>query len=116
MWYVYHNAQPIIANATFTLPLFSEEGIHIGKVFAIDPDADQSLLFSIRGTVSHFVQGIDGMPFSSFFDIQPNTGVISLSDASLFNHFVSEVYLPVMVVDDGIPSLNNTFGFELHPM
>ncbi|KAK8808037.1 hypothetical protein WA588_006522, partial [Blastocystis sp. NMH] len=47
VWYEDRNEPPIIANATFSLPLFSEEGTVLGRVFAADPDEVQELQFSI---------------------------------------------------------------------
>ena len=50
VWYEERNEPPIIANATFSLPLFSNEGTSLGRVFAADPDEDQSLHYSILGS------------------------------------------------------------------
>ena len=91
--------------------MYSEEGTVLGKVFAVDPDEDQKLQFSILGSTTPMESCIDDSLFSSFFAVDGDSGSISLSDSSLFNHAVSEVCLRVMVVDDGSPSLNNTFGF-----
>ena len=50
VWYEERNEPPIIANATFSLPLFSGVGTVLGKVFAVDPDEDQTLQYSILGS------------------------------------------------------------------
>ena len=111
VWYEDRNEPPIVANATFSLPLYSNEGTALGRVFAVDPDKDQSLQYLILGSISHSGSYSDDLPFAPFFVINSDTGTISLFDASLFSNVVSEVFLRVMVVDDGSPSLNNTFGF-----
>lgn len=95
-----------------SLPLFSEEGTVLGRVFAVDPDEDQKLEFSILGSTAPLQSCLDNTLFSSFFAIASDSGRISLSDSSLFNHAVSELSLRVMVEDDGSPSLNNTFEFD----
>ena len=90
--------------------MFSEEGTVLGKVFAVDPDKDQKLQFSLLGSAAPLESLLDDNLFASFFAIDSDAGTISLSDSSLFSHVVTEVSLRVMVVDNGSPSLNNTFA------
>lgn len=115
VWYQDRNNAPLIADASFLLPLFSEQGTVVGKMFAMDPDEEQSLSFSITDIrqsqrLSRGMQQtnqIEGILQSSF-TIDPLTGVIRLANTGLFDSNLTSVDVFVAVADNGIPSLNAT--------
>ena len=53
IWYQNINQPPIIANATFSIHLFSPNHTFIGRVFAVDPDHNQQITFSLSGMWLH---------------------------------------------------------------
>ena len=126
IWYHTVNQPPIIANATFFIPLFSSNSTIIGRVFAVDPDHNQQLTFSLSSRIYSFIviiilfldstshQNFTSI-FSQFFSIHPHSGEIVLIDSSLFNHtninlFSDFILLMVTVCDNGIPPLHSSYG------
>lgn len=88
------NQAPIVSDTVWSLPENSAGGTAVGTVFASDPDAGQSLSFSIVG----------GNVGGAFF-IDPVTGALVVANASALNYEVTPQFtLTVRVVDDGTPA------------
>ena len=52
---------------------------------------------------------LDDAPYSNFFDVNSTTGELILADDGLFSYDISEIIFTVLVEDDGVPPLNDTF-------
>ena len=104
VFYLEVNHPPVIADATFHLPLYSENNTSVGTVFALDPDENQVLTFSILRLIS--ICG--SRSTASHFAINPFSGILSLIDPDLFNQPSNRILIHVLVADNGSPSLNNT--------
>lgn len=114
VYYLEVNHPPVIADATFQLPLYAENNTIIGTVFALDPDENQVLSFSILSLLSIVESLVEessilrNLSTSSHFAIDPLYGTLRLINPDLFNQFVDRILLHIMVIDNGSPSLNDT--------
>ncbi len=89
------NEAPTVNDATFSIPENSQNGAIVGTVTASDPDAGDSLTFSITGGNS---PGSPDTPFA----IHPTTGQITVSDSTQLNANTMPTYnLTVQVKDSG---------------
>ncbi|MDB5387490.1 MAG: hypothetical protein JWM11_3136 [Planctomycetaceae bacterium] len=92
------NQAPVVVPATFSLPGNSAVNTAVGTVSAMDPDAGQTLSFSI---VSGNVGGA--------FAINPVTGALTVANSAALNFEVNPTFhLTVRVTDNGTPSLEGT--------
>jgi predicted outer membrane repeat protein len=90
------NEAPTASSGTFSTPENSAGGVSIGTVTASDPDAGQSLTYSI-----------DSTSLPGAFAINPSTGEITVADGSLLNfETVSNATLSIRVTDNGDPALS----------
>lgn len=114
VFYLEVNHPPVIADATFHLPLYSENNTIVGTVFALDPDENQVLTFSILRLISICESLLEELlttgsrSTASHFAINPFSGILSLIDPDLFNQPSNRILIHVLVADNGSPSLNNT--------
>ncbi|NOX45940.1 MAG: T9SS type A sorting domain-containing protein [Chlorobi bacterium] len=91
------NENPDISTASFTINENSANGTAVGTVSASDPDTGQTLSFSI----------IAGNT-SGAFQINPNSGAISVANSSALNYESNPTYsLMVEVEDNGTGSLTD---------
>jgi VCBS repeat-containing protein len=92
------NESPVINDQDFEVESGAPTGHIIGEVEASDPDAGQSLTYSI----------ISGNT-SSAFQINPSSGVLSVANSSAVNYLTNPQFnLVVRVTDNGNPSLNSS--------
>ncbi len=85
------NEHPIIENQTFYIQEGSPNGYQVGVVLASDPDAGQTLTYSI-------MLGNTGNAFA----IESNTGLLLVNDSSALNFEVNPFFwLIIRVEDDG---------------
>ena len=114
VYYLELNHTPVIADATFQLPLYAENNTVIGTVFALDPDENQVLSFSILRLISigeslvEESSTLSSLATNPHFVIDPLYGTLSFINPDLFNQFVDRILLHIMVIDNGSPSLNDT--------
>ena len=91
------NEQPVISNQSFKVAEKSTTGTIVGNVLASDPDAAQSLTFSI----------ISGNANNAFI-INPATGVITVANSDALSYQISSKFaLVIKVQDNGIESLSS---------
>ncbi|MBU1424818.1 MAG: cadherin domain-containing protein [Gammaproteobacteria bacterium] len=92
------NNAPSIANQTFAIDDCSANGTVAGSVLASDPDAGDSLSFSITAGNT-----------DSAFAINPTTGVLSVSNSAAVSYTTNPTFsLTVQVTDNGSLSANAT--------
>ncbi|HYO60667.1 MAG TPA: cadherin domain-containing protein, partial [Actinomycetota bacterium] len=92
------NEAPDVNGATFGLDEHSANGTSAGTATFTDPDAGQTRTFSITG-------GNTG----GAFQINPNTGAITVADATDVDYETNHPFaLTVQVADNGTPSLSDT--------
>jgi hypothetical protein len=93
-----NNHAPVIAAQTLSVNENSFGGTVVGTVAASDPDAGQTLSYSITGG--------DG---ASLFSINHTTGVIQVLNTGTLNYEATSTYhLTVQVTDNGDPNLSNS--------
>jgi len=91
------NELPQIANQTFTIPENSANGTLVGTVVATDPDAGQTLNYSILSGNT-----------SNAFAINATTGAVTVANTSALNYEVIPSFaLVVKVKDNGTGNLSN---------
>ncbi|MBK7172697.1 MAG: cadherin domain-containing protein [Bacteroidales bacterium] len=91
------NETPLISNQSFTLSENASNGYPVGTVLATDPDAGQSLMYSILSG------NTDGA-----FSINALSGTILVADSSVLSFENTSSYSLIIRVDDnGTVSLNN---------
>jgi hypothetical protein len=91
------NQAPVIANQTFQVPENSANGTIVGTIVASDPDAGQSLTYSILSGNTN-----------SAFSIQSTTGVLSVANSTALNFEATPSFaLIVKVQDNGSGNLSN---------
>lgn len=90
------NESPVASGGSFSIPENTASGTVVGTVSASDPDAGQTLTYSIDHS---FLPGA--------FAIDPATGAITVADASLLDYeAVTSVLLFIRVTDSGDPALS----------
>ena len=90
------NEAPIVSSSTFTVAENSANGTVIGRVNATDPDAGDTLRYTL----------VAGNP-NGAFALDSNTGVITVQDASQLDFESRPVaFLQIEVRDDASPSLS----------
>ncbi|MET4580193.1 Ig-like domain-containing protein [Ottowia thiooxydans] len=98
------NQAPTLAAGTFSVAENSANGTEVGTALASDPDAGQTLTYSITS-------GNSGGAFS----IDPLTGVIRLVNASALNfQTTTSVSLTISVADNGVPPLDASALFAIN--
>jgi hypothetical protein len=91
------NEPPVIANQSFSINENSANGTSIGTVAANDPDAGQSLTYSI-------VSGNTGSAFS----LNSGNGMLTVSNTSVLNFEITPTFsIVVKVQDNGTGYLTN---------
>jgi|GEM_PF-4745070 len=89
------NESPAISNQSFAVAENSANGTAIGTVVASDPDAGQSLTYSITGST-----------LPGALALNSATGQITVANSSLLNYeAATSISLTVSVADNGNPSL-----------
>jgi hypothetical protein len=83
------NSAPTIANQTFSIAQGSSVGAAVGTMTASDPDPGQHLTYSLSAGNS-----------TGTFQIDPNTGAITVADNSKLTTANSPFILTVKVTDD----------------
>lgn len=91
------NESPVIANQSFTVDGTSSNGTVVGTVIATDPDAGQTLSYSITS-------GNTG----NVFAIDPLTGEITVNDATQFDQATTIYNVIVQVIDDNVSALSSS--------
>lgn len=92
------NESPTILSQSFSIAENSAAGTVVGTSTATDPDAGQTLSYSIAGA---------SLPGA--FMIDASTGQIKVADSSLLNHEqTSSVQLTISVSDDATPQLTSS--------
>ncbi len=92
------NEPPVIAPQNFSIDENSPNSSQIGTVLATDPDNGQTLVYSI-------VSGNMG----NAFDIDDNSGVLSVSNSTVLNFEVFPIFvLTVEVEDNGTGNLSSS--------
>jgi parallel beta-helix repeat protein len=92
------NQPPIISNQAFAVNENSTNGTTIGTVVAIDPDAGQSLTFSIMSGNTN-----------SAFTINTSTGILTVANSAALNYESSPSFsLIIKVQDNGSGTLSST--------
>ncbi|MBK9356489.1 MAG: cadherin domain-containing protein [Bacteroidales bacterium] len=86
------NQAPVISNQSFSLVQYSPNGTVAGTMTATDPNAGQTITYSITGGNT-----------SSAFSINPGTGVITVINSSVLSP--RTFYLTVRATDNGSPVL-----------
>ena len=85
------NNAPVIANQTFSVDDGSANGTVVGTVIASDPDAGDTLSYSITGGNTN-----------NAFSIDTGTGVLSVNNSTAVSYTTSPAFsLTVQVVDSG---------------
>ncbi|MCB9014412.1 MAG: cadherin domain-containing protein [Lentimicrobiaceae bacterium] len=88
------NEVPVVTNSTFNVIQRSRVGTFVGQVIANDPDAGQTLSYSIAGGNT-----------SSAFRVDAATGIITVNNAGAINPATNPVfYLRIRVYDNGSPT------------
>ncbi len=91
------NSSPVILNQAFSLDENSSNGTVVGTVIATDPDAGQTLTYSIQ----------DGNILDAF-QINSSTGVLTVNNSEALDFEIRPVFsLTVMVQDNGIGYLTD---------
>jgi hypothetical protein len=91
------NEVPVINNQAFSVAENSANGTNVGTVVASDPDAGQTLTYSILSGNT-----------SSAFAINASTGVVTVANSSALNFEVTPSFaLVVKVQDNGTGTLSN---------
>jgi VCBS repeat-containing protein len=92
------NGAPTVQNATFTVPENSANGTVVGTVVATDPDAGQTLTFSITGGNA-----------SGAFAINPATGQITVANSTPLDFETTPTFtLTVTATDNATPPTSGT--------
>ncbi len=92
------NEAPAMNNQNFNVENYAETGTIAGTILGSDPDAGQTLTYTI----------VSGNT-SSAFNLNPNSGVLSVANASAINYQINPIFnLVVRATDNGTPSLNCT--------
>ena len=92
------NEPPVISNQTFSVSENSANGTVVDKVIATDPDAVQTLTFSILSGNEH-----------NAFDINTSTGVITVANSTALDIKVNSFFMLVVnVLDNGIGALSSS--------
>ncbi|MDY0103306.1 MAG: cadherin domain-containing protein [Lentimicrobium sp.] len=92
------NESPSMSNQNFTVENYAEAGIIVGTLQGTDPDAGQTLSYSI----------VSGNT-SSAFNLNASSGILSVANASAINYQINPVFnLIIRTTDNGNPSLNCT--------
>jgi uncharacterized delta-60 repeat protein len=90
------NEAPVVANRSFSINENTANGSAVGNAAATDPDAGQTISWSI-----------DASSLPGAFAINPSTGSISVGDSSLLDYeAVTSVTLMVTATDSASPSLS----------
>lgn len=98
------NNPPVINAQSFSVNENSTGGTVVGTVVATDPDAGQTLHYTITG-------GNTGGTFSINF----TTGVIQVLDSTALNYEVNPTFnLTVQVTDTGDPQISNSATVTIH--
>ncbi|HNX90133.1 MAG TPA: cadherin repeat domain-containing protein, partial [Paludibacteraceae bacterium] len=93
----YSNQPPVIQNQSFQLNENSPNGTVVGTVVATDPNAGQTLTYSILSGNTN-----------DAFSINSSTGVLSVNSSSALNYEVTPSFaLVVKVQDNGNPPANS---------
>jgi len=91
------NQAPVIANQTFSIAENSANGTAVGTVVASDPDAGQTLTYSILSGNS-----------SGAFALNTSTGALTVANSTVLNFETTPTFsLIVKVQDNGTPSLGS---------
>ncbi len=91
------NENPVINNQAFTIAENSANGTSVGTVVASDPDAGQTLTYSITAGNT-----------SNAFTINSNTGVISVNSSFVINYEIITFFtLSINVQDNGVGNLSS---------
>jgi DNA primase len=91
------NEAPVISNQAFSVAENTANGTTIGNVIAYDPDAGQTMTFSIESGNTN-----------GAFAINASTGVLSIANSSFLNFEISPAFtLVVKVQDNGTGNLSN---------
>ncbi|NVO20116.1 MAG: T9SS type A sorting domain-containing protein, partial [Bacteroidetes bacterium] len=89
------NESPVITNQTFQVNENASNGTNVGTVVATDPDAGQSLSFSIESGNT-----------DNAFSIDQNTGTLSVNNSNALNYLVNPSFvLIVRATDNGTGNL-----------
>ena len=100
------NQSPVIQNQAFQLDANSLNNTLVGKVVATDPDAGQTLTYSILSGNT-----------SGAFIINSSTGALTVANSTALNYTINPAFsLIVKVQDNGTSSLSNqaTIGVNLN--
>jgi parallel beta-helix repeat protein len=91
------NEEPQITNQSFTVAENSVNSTYVGTVIASDPDAGQTLAFSI----------LSGNSFGAFA-INPTTGALTVANSSSLNFEIDNSFeLTIKIQDNGTGNLSN---------
>ena len=89
------NQAPVIANQSFSLPENSANGAQVGQVVAYDPNAGQTITYSITGGNT-----------SNAFTINQNTGILAVANSTVLNfENIQSFQLTIQVQDNGTGNL-----------
>lgn len=98
------NNAPVIADQVFTIDEGSANGTVVGLVVASDPDAGNSLSYSITGGNAN-----------GAFAINPTTGMLTVSNSAALNYASNPTFsLTVQVTDSGNLSASATVTVNLN--
>ncbi|MBN2272727.1 MAG: cadherin domain-containing protein [Bacteroidales bacterium] len=91
------NNPPVIENQEFQIEEQSASNLYIGKVYAYDNDAEQTLSYTL-------ISGNE----SGLFEMDNHTGELRYSSSEIFNNATTSYKLVVQVTDNGeYPASNN---------
>jgi hypothetical protein len=89
------NNPPVIVDQSFSINENAANGTLVGMIVATDPDAGQTLIYSITGGNTN-----------NAFAINPGTGALSVNNSSILNYEASPAFnLIIQVQDNGQGSL-----------
>jgi hypothetical protein len=89
------NSPPSISNQTFSIPENSANGTVVGQVIASDPDAGQTITYSITGGNT-----------SNAFSINASNGLLTVANSQVLNYeSIPSFQLIVRVTDNGTGNL-----------
>jgi hypothetical protein len=92
------NEAPVVFPSEFLIDEMSNNQAYIGHISAYDPDAGQTLTYSITG-------GNTGNAFA----IDPATGILSVNNSAALDYeTASQLNLTIQVADNANPALSNT--------
>lgn len=98
------NEKPVITSKTFSLSANSSNGTFVGNIVASDPDAGQTLTYSI-------VSG----NINNSFALNTSTGVLTVANSAGLNYFITPTYsLVVKVTDNGVGNLNSQAVYTIN--